>query len=373
MTADVERHGEGARHIEQPVGQPVGNLTEQEIVSRQFAGRALAVGADQSRLKYLGGWSIERCLGHDGSDYGVARPPWQTGKRRLHEDRACSMLANAGHVAQRMTDGTAIEVTARDTAAESPRRTRFPGAVGLWRRVIDTVLPPRCLDCGIVVEGEVALCADCWPRYTFLSSPSCACCGFPFEFDPGPADPLCGACMARQPSYRRARAVLAYDEAVRPLILDFKHGDRTGVAPVLGRWLARAAAEMISEADCVVPVPLHRRRLFERRYNQSALLAAAIGRLSGLPVHTNLLVRRRATRSQGHLSPSARRRNVKGAFAPGPGGRPAVAGRRILLVDDVYTTGATVEECARVLLRNGAAHVDVVTLARVVRARKAVV
>lgn len=268
-----------------------------------------------------------------------------------------------------MEDGSASRDTARERPARAPAVPGRPAVSHVWQRMIDTVLPPRCLDCGVVVEREAALCADCWPRYAFLSTPYCACCGFPFEYEPGPDDVLCGACAARRPAYRKARAVLAYDNAVRPLIVDFKHGDRTGVAPALGRWLARAAAELMAEADCVVPVPLHRRRLFERRYNQSALLANALGRASGLPVRHGLLVRRRATVSQGHLSPSARRRNVKGAFAPGEGGRPAIAGLRVLLVDDVFTTGATVEECARVLMRAGATHVDVVTLARVVRAR----
>lgn len=270
-----------------------------------------------------------------------------------------------------MTDRTAARGIGQRAAARVPGPVLRPAASRVWRRLIDTVLPPRCLDCGVVVEREAALCAACWPRYSFLSTPCCACCGFPFEYDPGPEDPLCGACAARLPAYRKARAVLAYDQAIRPLILDFKHGDRTGVAPALGRWLARAAVDMVGEADCAVPVPLHRLRLFERRYNQSALLANALGRVSGLPVRPDLLVRRRATVSQGHLSPSARRRNVKGAFAPGEGGRPAIADLRILLVDDVFTTGATVEECARVLLRAGARHVDVVTLARVVRARTA--
>ncbi len=238
-----------------------------------------------------------------------------------------------------------------------------------WRRLVDVLLPPRCFDCGVVVDREAALCPGCWPRYTFLSPPCCERCGFPFEYDPGPAAPLCGACLRRPPAFRRARAVLAYDDTARPLILDLKHGDRTGLAPALGRWLARAAGDLAADADVAVPVPLHRRRLFARRYNQAALLAAALARATGLAIEPGMLVRRRETSPQGRLSRSARRRNVRGAFAPAAGRGAAIAGARILLVDDVFTTGATVEECARTLLRAGAGSVDVITLARVVRPR----
>jgi ComF family protein len=163
--------------------------------------------------------------------------------------------------------------------------------------------------------------------------------------------------------------VFVYDDASRGLILDFKHGDRVWASPAFGGWLARAGDELLADADLVAPVPLHRRRLFARRYNQSALLAQALARRCALPVAPDLLVRRRATPSQGRLSPTARRRNVRGAFALRLGYAEAIAGRRVLLIDDVLTTGATVRECARVLLRAGAGAVDVLTLARVARAR----
>jgi ComF family protein len=235
--------------------------------------------------------------------------------------------------------------------------------------LLDTVLPRRCLGCGELVEGEGALCAACWPRLHFLAPPLCACCGFPFEFDPGVDEPFCAACTAKPPPWRRARAVFVYDEASRGLILDFKHGDRIWASPAFGLWLARAGGELVADADLVAPVPLHRTRLFARRYNQSALLARAVARRCGLPVVPDLLVRRRATPSQGRLSPSARRRNVRGAFALRPSRRDSIAGRRVLLIDDVLTTGAPVCACARVLLRAGAGAVDVLTLARVARPR----
>ena len=174
---------------------------------------------------------------------------------------------------------------------------------------------------------------------------------------------LCAACVAESPRFRKARAVFAYDDGSCDAVLAFKHGDRTDAAPDFGAWLARAGAELLAEADALVPVPLHPVRLFRRRYNQSALLALAIGRTARVPVLPDALQRVRNTPVQGSRSRAARLDNVRGAFRVC---RP-VQDRRVVLVDDVMTTGATVEACAAVLLRAGAAHVDVLTLARVVR------
>lgn len=174
--------------------------------------------------------------------------------------------------------------------------------------------------------------------------------------------------MADPPPFGRARSVLVYDDGSRPLVLAFKHADRTHAARPFGAWLARAGADILRDADLLAPVPLHRWRLLMRRYNQSALLAQAVGREAGVPVIPDLLLRRRRTRTQGGLDGAGRRRNVAGAFAVRTGARPALAGRRVVLVDDVLTTGATVAECARALLAGGAAGVDVLTIARVVKA-----
>nr|WP_242480432.1 ComF family protein [Rhodovibrio sodomensis] len=235
---------------------------------------------------------------------------------------------------------------------------------------MDALLPPRCLACGGPVGAPGTLCPACWEGVAFLGPPLCAACGFPFELAPEAGDAggtLCGACHVDPPPYARARAVMAYDDGSRGLVLGFKHADRTEAAPAFAHWMARAGHELLADADVIAPVPLHRWRLLARRYNQSALLANQLGRVASVPVVPDLLLRRRNTPSQGHLSRAGRGRNVAGAFAVHPGRAGRVRGRSVLLVDDVLTTGATVAACTRVLKRAGARQVDVLTLARVVR------
>jgi len=241
------------------------------------------------------------------------------------------------------------------------------GALGRVARVaLNAVLPPRCLACGEPVADPGTLCAPCWSGLSFIAPPVCAACGYPFAYEEA-AGALCGACSRERPAYHRARAALIYDQASRGLILALKHGDRTDSAPSLARWIGGAARELLGAADMIAPVPLHRWRLLARRYNQSALLAHALARGTGLPCVADLLVRRRRTPSQGGLTARQRRDNVRGAFAVHPARADALAGKRVVLVDDVLTTGATAESCARALVRGGAAAVEVATLARVVR------
>ena len=178
-------------------------------------------------------------------------------------------------------------------------------------------------------------------------------------------DALCGGCARERPAWDQARAVLRYDKNSRRLVLGLKHGDRTHIAAAFGRWMQRSGGEVLAGADLLVPVPLHWTRLFQRRYNQAALLAQAVRAAGGPEVAADWLVRRRRTPMQGHLGPAARQRNVRGAFAVRA--RRSVAGKRVVLVDDVLTTGATVAECARVLKRAGATSVGVLTLARALR------
>lgn len=239
------------------------------------------------------------------------------------------------------------------------------------RAVVDAVLPPRCLVCRTAVEAQGSLCVDCWSGLDFIAGPVCASCGLPFAFEIGPGA-VCAACAARPPRFDRARSALVYGETSRDLILGLKHGDRLEMAPTLARWLARPGAELIAEADLVAPVPLNRWRLLARRHNQAALIAAALPG-AGPKLAPDLLIRRRRTPSQGGLTARERRRNVAGAFAVRPSWREKLKGKRILLVDDVHTTGATLEACARSLKRAGAAGVDALTVARVVRPTDALI
>jgi ComF family protein len=243
------------------------------------------------------------------------------------------------------------------------------GWTAAWgERVLDMLLPPVCLACGSRVERQGTLCVACWQGLHFLSPPHCACCAFPFTYDLGP-DALCAACTARPPGYDRARAAIAYDDASRPLVTHFKYADRLEGAALFARLLARSGERLLKDADLLLPVPLHPMRLLKRRFNQAAILARALAQETGMPVRMDVLRRVRPTPPQVGLSPAGRRRNVAHAFAVPPGKAPVLRGARLVLVDDVLTTGATVEACAKVLRRAGAVHVDVLTLARVVAER----
>ncbi|MCW8862370.1 MAG: ComF family protein [Rhodospirillales bacterium] len=229
---------------------------------------------------------------------------------------------------------------------------------------LDILFPPQCMNCRAPVVAAGTLCASCWSAVSFIAEPYCDACGLPFDL-PLEGAVLCGGCIAHRPAFDRARAVFRYDAAARPMILGFKHGDATEHAPAFAEWMARAGGDLLDTADLIVPVPLHWSRLFRRRYNQAALLAHALGGLSGLPVIPDLLVRHRRTPPLGRMSPDARRRVLGGAIDLRRQGD--VSGKRVLLVDDVMTTGTTVSACAKVMRRGGAEGVDVITLARVVR------
>lgn len=234
------------------------------------------------------------------------------------------------------------------------------------RQFFNLMLPPTCAGCDEVAEGEHVLCPTCWAKLRFISQPCCDACGHPFEYEV-PGLTLCGACVRDRPPFTQARAALLYDGASKDFILSFKHADRTELAKLLSKWLAQAGGEFLPAADVLVPVPLHWTRLFARRFNQAALLAQALGRLVAKPVAVDALVRHKKTPSQGHLGVTARMRNVQGAFRVPPGRLASIKGKRVVLVDDVYTTGSTVRVAAKALLRAGALRVDVLTLARVVK------
>ncbi len=238
---------------------------------------------------------------------------------------------------------------------------------GFARHALDLALPARCLKCGEIVAGAAGLCAQCWPSLRLLGEPCCECCGQPFEFAEG-AGARCAQCLSAPPPFARARAALRYDSESRDLVLRFKHADRADAAPMLAGMMARAGSALLEEAEFLVPVPLHWARLWRRRYNQAALLARELATFSGKSCLTRVLKRARATASQGRLGRLARGRNVAGAFRVAHSAAAKIAGRHLLLVDDVLTTGATAQACTEALLEAGAVRVDVLTLARVVRA-----
>jgi ComF family protein len=200
----------------------------------------------------------------------------------------------------------------------------------------------------------------------FIDSPQCAVCGFPFPYDLG-ANVLCGNCTVKQPQFDRARAAFIYDKISRQPILSLKHGGQTHGLIVFAQQLKRAGRELFTDADGLIPVPLHPRRLRKRRFNQAALLARALSKAVDIDFDANCLERVKATSSQGGKTASARRRNMQGAFRVNAAQRENIKNKHLILIDDVLTTGATAEACAGVLKRAGAARVDVLTLARVVK------
>lgn len=237
-------------------------------------------------------------------------------------------------------------------------------------RLLDTLLPPRCLACEGEVLAQGTLCPACFTGLTPITAPFCARCGVPFAHEgqvvaEQGGDGLCPRCCRNPPSFLTARAALRYDSGARRLILPLKHGDRTDLALPLARQMARAGAEALARAEVIAPVPAHWWRLVRRRYDQAALLAKALGPLAGRPVVPDLLRRIRRTPPLGDKGAAERAVTVEGAFAISPRRRAVVAGRQVLLVDDVMTSGATAEACTRTLLEAGAKGVDVLAAARV--------
>jgi len=237
----------------------------------------------------------------------------------------------------------------------------------LQKTALDAIFPPGCISCAEPIDTPGNLCANCWPEMTYISAPFCDKCGFPFEFDAGDGF-VCATCLKQPPVFARARAVFKYDDASRDMILGYKHSDQTNRAPTFANWMSRAGADLINDCDIICPVPLHHKRLIKRRFNQSALLVREIADLVDKPAIPDLLTRKRPTRSQGGLSAKARLRNVRGVFEVTAARKAQLHGARVLLIDDVLTTGATVNACSKCLLEGGAIKVDVLTLSRVVRA-----
>jgi ComF family protein len=232
----------------------------------------------------------------------------------------------------------------------------------------DVVVPPVCLACRTPLARHHAVCGPCWRQIRFIRAPLCDRLGLPMPFGTGEGM-ISAAAVANPPAYGRARAVAAYDGVMRDLIHGFKYADRHDARRLFGTWLVSAAVPLLPGITMIVPVPLAWTRLVRRQFNQAAILAQETSRLTGIPYAPDILKRIRATRSQVGLTRLERGHNVRGSFAVAPRRRARLQGAGVLLIDDVVTTGATVNACARVLLAAGAQRVDVLSLGLVVEPR----
>jgi len=248
------------------------------------------------------------------------------------------------------------------------RRPAWPRSIA--HALLDLLLPPKCLKCAARVDQANNICPDCWRELHFITDPKCHCCGYPFEISLGNdfgslGEQLCGACQKVDRSFDKAVSALRYDDDSRQMVIGFKHQDKVEYATYFTKLLSQVGAELINDVDMIIPVPLHKRRLLSRRYNQSALLSRLLSKQYGIEHNTKLLERTKNTPPQkGNLN--KRHQNVKGAFKVGPAYKEAIKNKHILLIDDVYTTGSTAENCARSLKKAGAAKIYVLTVFRVI-------
>lgn len=255
-------------------------------------------------------------------------------------------------------------VSAERAPAAPQRSGGLARARAASRALVDFLLPPQCAACGARIDAHGALCGACWRSLRFIAPPYCQRLGIPFAVDPGfPA--VSARATSDPPDYDRARAAVLFDDVSRAMIHALKYRDRHDLARMMAGLMARAGGELLADATLIVPVPLHRGRLWSRRFNQAALLARIVADEADRPFVPDALIRTRPTAHQVGLTADQRRRNVAGAFAVSAGWAGRFKGQRICLVDDVLTTGATAEACARVARRAGAERVDALTFARV--------
>jgi ComF family protein len=235
--------------------------------------------------------------------------------------------------------------------------------IQVLRHGFDLLLPSSCMTCQKPIGSDHALCVSCWQQLTFLEKPWCARLGTPFAYDLGP-EALSAQAIANPPVFNRLRSAVSHDDIARKLVHRFKYGDQTELAELMARWMIRAGQELLQEGAIVIPIPLHRWRLWQRRYNQSSLLALHIGAITGHDVLMEGLVRHKKTKQQVGLNARQREQNLSGAFTVPASVRPLIKDRAIVLIDDVYTTGATVHAATRALLRHKVQSVDVLTFSR---------
>jgi ComF family protein len=229
--------------------------------------------------------------------------------------------------------------------------------------LLDIIYPPRCISCGDNVHENGSICAKCWSDINFITNPQCNICGFPFDFEVS-ADALCSGCIKTKPSFSKARAVFIYDDASYNMIKSLKYHDKTENCAAYARWMSRVGSEMINDTDIIIPVPIHFSKLILRKYNQAALLAHGLAKTSNKKILSNAIIRKKNTKSQAEFSYKERFNNIKGAFKINSEYLDALKNKNRLLIDDVITTGATVEECTKMLLRAKVAKVEVLTLAK---------
>lgn len=253
------------------------------------------------------------------------------------------------------------------TVSSLPSR-RGHGNIALWRhmtaRVLDFILPWRCAGCRKILKDGDGLCPDCWKDLYFLERPYCECLGIPFAYDLGDKM-LCAQAISDPPSFDRARAAVAFGPVAQQIVHNLKYRDRLDLASLMAAFMMRAGGDLLKTDPLLVAVPLHRNRLLRRRFNQSDILVRRLAEKTRLNHEPHLLLRTRKTRQQVGLDIGARKKNVRRAFSVSDHFKERLRGRSVVLVDDVLTTGATVEACSKVLKRAGASSVDVLTFARV--------
>lgn len=237
-------------------------------------------------------------------------------------------------------------------------------------KIVNFIFPAQCVICKTFIENNDGICFECLNKIDFITDPKCDYCGYPFEImyidnNMKKKKFICPNCIKSKPKFHKCVSVVKYNDAAKKIILPFKHADKTNFAKIMGRMMSATISPFIKEVDFIMPVPIHLKRMLKRKYNQSSLLANEISANTKKPVLYNVLYRREFRQSQGHLSEKERKYNVQGAF--GVKHSDKIKGKNILIVDDVFTTGATISECAEVLRKNGAGKIFVVTFARVVR------
>ena len=247
------------------------------------------------------------------------------------------------------------------TWAAQARSVAWP----LIRPLLDYALPPRCPACGDIVSEPMAFCPDCWRSIEFVGEPHCAACGVELPSQAVGDEALCGACLAEPPPYERARAVMHYGDVGRTIAHRLKYGRRVSLARFMAAQMRRLLPDGTDRDAILIPVPLHRWRIWSRGFNQAALVAQQLAKITDLPVETGLLRRTVKTPPLHSLSPKARRRTVRRAFALAPGAQAHLAGKTVILIDDIWTTGSTASACARMLKKGGAVRVEVLCWTRV--------